>query len=116
MLQQINKTDLIPGEMYYIKYNFNTLSKKVIMIHYKNHNGRMLALVNDSTDFLVIIKYWTFYRYVSEKEYKEKRKEYHIKSDSLNIHHICQLIKLAAKSVGYSKPIKSIDYSPETVK
>ena len=75
MLQQINKTDLIPGEMYYIKYNFNTLSKKVIMIHYKNHNGRMLALVNDSTDFLVIIKYWTFYRYVSEKEYKEKRKE-----------------------------------------
>ena len=75
MLQQINNTDLIPGEMYYIKYNINTLSKKVRMIRYKKISGRMLAVVNDSTERLIVIEYWTFYRYVSEKEYKEKRKE-----------------------------------------
>jgi hypothetical protein len=80
MLQQINNTDLIPGEMYYIKYNFSKHSEKMRMIRYEMWAGRMLAIVeiinpNRSSDLTIVVKYWTYYRYVSEKEYQEKRKE-----------------------------------------
>ena len=76
----MNNMDLTPGEIYHIKYNINTLSEKVRMIRYEMGVGRMLALVeiikpNRSADLTIVVNNWTFYRYVSEKEYKEKRKE-----------------------------------------
>jgi hypothetical protein len=76
MLQQINNMDMIPGEFYYKKYHFNTFSEKVRMIRYIIYQGRMIALVNGSGgDAEYFINEFTFYRYISEKEYKEKRKE-----------------------------------------
>jgi len=68
---------MIPGEFYYKKYHVNTFSGKVRMIRYTIYNdGRMIALVNGSHgDAEYFINEFTFYRYISEKEYKEKRKE-----------------------------------------
>ena len=69
---------MIPGEFYYKKNLFHdTFSEKVRMIHYTLYNdGRMLVLVNGSSgDGLYFVNEFIFYRYVSEKEYKEKQKE-----------------------------------------
>ena len=68
---------MIPGEFYYKKNLFNTFSEKVRMIRYTLYNdGRMLVLVNGSSgDTLYFVNEFTFYRYISEKEYKEKLKE-----------------------------------------
>jgi hypothetical protein len=77
MLQQINNMDMIPGEFYYKKYLFNNnFSEKVRMIRYTIHQGNMLVLVNGSRgDGYYTVNDCVFYRYISEKEYKEKRKE-----------------------------------------
>ena len=66
---------MIQGEFYYKKNLFH--NEKVRMIHYTLYNdGRMLVLVNGSRgDALYFVNEFIFYRYISEKEYKEKRKE-----------------------------------------
>ena len=71
MLEKINSWDLLPGEFYFLKSPIaNIRIRKARMIRYKEASGLF-----DAPTFgmcLIDLYDWTFYRYVSCKEYKEK--------------------------------------------
>ena len=83
MLEEIDYWDLIPGEFYYIKNPINiprTNIGKARMIRYMDLNYDKATGIFDANfgKCSIELPLWTFYRYISEEEYKEKIKEkYH---------------------------------------
>jgi hypothetical protein len=75
MLEKIDGWDLLPGEFYFIKSPIaNVRIRKARMVRY---NEEATGLFDAPTFGMCIIELhlWTFYRYVSREEYKEKVKE-----------------------------------------
>jgi len=70
MFEKINGWDLIPGEFYVLK-GYITISKAK-MIGYKEATGIFETSIGK---FVIDLHHWTFYRYVSDEEYKKKCKE-----------------------------------------
>jgi hypothetical protein len=76
MLEKIDGWDLIPGEFYYVKSPLSRLGK-ARMIRYKELRYENATGIFDANfgKCLIELRYWTFYRYVSDVEFKEKLKE-----------------------------------------
>jgi hypothetical protein len=75
MLEKIDGCVLLPGELYFIKSPIaNIRFRKARMIRY---NEEATGLFDTPTIGMCLIDLhgWTFYRYVSRDEYKEKVRE-----------------------------------------
>jgi hypothetical protein len=79
MFEEIDGWDLIPGEFYYIKSPICKRANigKARMIRYKDLRYEEATGVFDANfgKCLIELRQWTFYRYVSHDEYKEKLRE-----------------------------------------
>jgi hypothetical protein len=74
-LQMLEKTDgdLIIGEFYYIKNHITRVSIGKAKFTRKTPNG--IIIHANFGPCLIHPEEWTFYRYISQKEYKEKLRE-----------------------------------------
>jgi hypothetical protein len=79
MLEKIDGWDLLPGEFYFIKSPIaNVRIRKARMVRYMNIKYEEVTGLFDAPTFgmcIIELHLWTFYRYVSREEYKEKVRE-----------------------------------------
>jgi len=79
MFEEIDGWDLLPGEFYYIKSPICRRANigKARMIRYIDLRYEEATGVFDANfgKCLIELRCWTFYRYVSRYEYKEKLRE-----------------------------------------
>jgi hypothetical protein len=77
MLEEIDWRSLIPDKFYYIKNHITNYSiGKAKMIRYKDREVSTSGVFHGNFGmFFIELKDWTFYRYVSAEEYKQKRRD-----------------------------------------